>query len=86
MRRPMKKGTQAWNCYGNRNNRFLLVNYGFCFADNLYDSFECHATLDIKPENFAKPMPKDLLVELRTKSPYYEVAPENLQRLRFKAN
>jgi hypothetical protein len=31
MRKPMKAGTQAWNCYGNRSNIFLLVNYGFCF-------------------------------------------------------
>jgi len=31
MRKPMKKGEQAWNCYGNRTNLFLLVNYGFCF-------------------------------------------------------
>lgn len=86
MRRPMKKGTQAWNCYGNRNNRFLLVNYGFCFANNLYDSFECHATLQIKPEKFAKPVPIDLLVELRTKSQYEQMAAEDVQRLRFKAD
>lgn len=31
MREPMKAGTQAWNCYGNRTNEYLLVNYGFCF-------------------------------------------------------
>lgn len=30
-RRVMKKGTQAWNCYGNLTNKYLLVNYGFCF-------------------------------------------------------
>ena len=31
MRKPMPAGSQAWNCYGNRSNFFLLVNYGFCF-------------------------------------------------------
>ena len=40
-RSTMVKGSQAWNCYGNRTNVFLLVNYGFCFKDNLYDSVKC---------------------------------------------
>lgn len=31
IRHPLKAGTQAWNCYGNRTNRFLLVQYDFCF-------------------------------------------------------
>ena len=31
MRKTMKAGSQAWNCYGNRSNLFLMVNYGFCF-------------------------------------------------------
>lgn len=46
-REPMKAGTQAWNCYGNRNNEYLLINYGFCFQDNLYDSFTLHLRLDV---------------------------------------
>jgi hypothetical protein len=37
-RKVMPKDSQAWNCYGNRTNVFLLVNYGFCFQNNLYDS------------------------------------------------
>ena len=33
-----KKGDQLFNCYGRRNNRFLLLNYGFCMIDNKYNS------------------------------------------------
>jgi len=43
-RRDLMPGEQAFYCYGNRSNRFLLVNYGFCFKDNRYDSF----TLQLK--------------------------------------
>lgn len=32
------KGDQLFNCYGRRNNRFLLVNYGFCLRYNKYNS------------------------------------------------
>lgn len=46
-REVMRAGTQAWNCYGNRTNQFLLVNYGFCFKDNLYDSFKLRPRLDL---------------------------------------
>ena len=46
----MKQGTQAWNSYGNRTNLFLLENYGFCFKDNLYDSFEFHVRMDVDTE------------------------------------
>ena len=47
MRRPMKKGTQAWNCYGNRTNEYLLVNYGFCFENNLYSSYSFNVKLNV---------------------------------------
>ena len=46
-RTVMKAGTQAWNCYGNRTNNFLLVNYGFCFQNNLYDSYTFEVRLDL---------------------------------------
>lgn len=39
-RRTLQKGEQAFYCYGHRSNKYLLVNYGFCFQDNGYDSFE----------------------------------------------
>lgn len=39
-RGPLRKGEQAFNCYGNRCNRYLLMDYGFAFADNRYDSVE----------------------------------------------
>lgn len=47
MRKVMPKDSQAWNCYGKRTNDYLLVNYGFCFPDNLHDSFVFHVKLDI---------------------------------------
>jgi hypothetical protein len=47
MRRPMKKGEQAWNCYGNRTNSYLLINYGFCFQGNLYNSVQLMVKLDL---------------------------------------
>lgn len=40
-------GEQAFYCYGNRSNRYLLINYGFCFLGNRYDSFETRLKLDI---------------------------------------
>lgn len=43
----MSAGSQAWNCYGKRNNRYLMVNYGFCLVDNLYDSHVIHLRLDV---------------------------------------
>lgn len=34
----VKKGQQIYNCYGRRNNRFLLMWYGFALRENAYDS------------------------------------------------
>ena len=42
------KGSQAWNCYGQRRNLHLLINYGFCFQDNLYDSLELNLNLNFE--------------------------------------
>jgi hypothetical protein len=36
--RNMAKGEQIFNSYGRRNNRFLLLWYGFTFDGNKYDS------------------------------------------------
>ena len=36
-------GTEIMNCYGRRTNRFLLLHYGFCMTDNIYDSVRFHA-------------------------------------------
>lgn len=44
----MRAGSQAWYCYGNRTNSYLLVNYGFCFKDNLYNSVKFYALYDFK--------------------------------------
>ena len=57
----MEKNKQAWYCYGNRTNSYLLINYGFCFPDNLYNSFklEIKVCLDYSlysSENQIKPL------------------------------
>jgi hypothetical protein len=36
----LQPGDQVFYNYGNRTNRFLLLNYGFCFENNPFDSFE----------------------------------------------
>ena len=44
-RASLKKGEQAYNCYGNRTNRYLLIDYGFAFPDNSYDSVELYLNM-----------------------------------------
>jgi hypothetical protein len=46
-RRTLEPGEQAYYCYGDRSNRFLLMNYGFCFLGNRYDSYAVNVKLDI---------------------------------------
>jgi len=41
-RRELQPGEQAMYCYGHRSNKYLLVNYGFCFQNNGQDSMEFH--------------------------------------------
>lgn len=38
-RRTLQPGEQAFYCYGNRSNKFLLSNYGFAFLGNRCDSY-----------------------------------------------
>ena len=83
MRKPMKAGTQAWNCYGNRSNIFLLVNYGFCFQDNLYDSFKFMVRLDIDYKSIESPDGNDLLSKNFT---YRQDKEKSMQEIRLKRN
>lgn len=46
-RRTLHPGEQAYYCYGNRSNKFLLMNYGFCFPDNRNDSYSLRLKMDI---------------------------------------
>jgi len=48
-RATMKKGEEAFNCYGNRCNRYLLIDYGFAFANNHYDSVELYMNMGSEP-------------------------------------
>lgn len=54
-RKPMLKGSQAFFCYGNRTNIYLMVNYGFCFQDNLYDSYHVNVRLDLDTKTAIDP-------------------------------
>ena len=36
---PLKKGEQMPYHYGWCNNRFFLINYGFCIPNNIMDAF-----------------------------------------------
>lgn len=46
-RKTFEIDDQVFYCYGNRTNKFLLLNYGFCFPGNKYDSFEFPLRLDV---------------------------------------
>ena len=49
-RRQLQPGEQAFYCYGNRSNKYLLLNYGICFPGNRYDSYSVWTNL----KNFDK--------------------------------
>ena len=49
-REPMLPGSQAHFCYGKRPNKNLLVNYGFCFRDNKYDSYHINLRANLEDE------------------------------------
>ena len=40
-------GEQAYYCYGDRSNKYLLINYGFCIAENRYDSYQVYVSMEI---------------------------------------
>ena len=50
-RKPIKAGEQIFYCYDFNSNQYLLLNYGFCFPDNNYDSLEVPLRLDA-PKDF----------------------------------
>ena len=75
-RKPMAKGSQAFFCYGNRTNMYLMVNYGFCFQDNLYDSYHVNVRLDLDAK--AAIDPKKLQA--------YYGKEDNIQTIRLKRN
>eukprot|EP00347_Sterkiella_histriomuscorum_P010279 403376910 len=46
-----RKGDQLFNCYGLRNNRFLMINYGFCLRNNKYNSLGFKVFVNYKKNN-----------------------------------
>ena len=59
-RKTITAGEQVFYCYGNRTNKFLLLNYGFCFPGNNYDSYEVPLRLDTPIGEFFAPELVDL--------------------------
>jgi len=53
-RETMKAGQQAFFKYGDHSNKTLLVQYGFCIENNLYESYKFDVRLDL---NFSKDKP-----------------------------
>jgi len=47
----MKANSQAFISYGDRGNKYLLVNYGFCFPENRYETFKFNVRTDIKSKS-----------------------------------
>lgn len=60
MRRTIEPGEQIFYCYGNRTNKFLLVNYGFCYHGNGFESFEIPLRYDIFMDDLFSPEIVDL--------------------------
>ena len=52
-RRTIQPGEQVYNNYGNHPNKYLLLQYGFCFAENKHDSYEFYMKLDTPVEETA---------------------------------
>ena len=75
----MKAGEQAFNCYGNRNNEYLLINYGFCFPNNLYDSFTFHVKMDLE-------ITKDKPLVVSQMFAYSRYAKGKVQEIKLKSN
>ena len=49
--KTVKPGEQVFFCYGNRANRYLMNNYGFCYKDNECDMFEFNVRTDVDQKN-----------------------------------
>ena len=46
-RRTISAGEQIFYNYGNNKNGYLMLQYGFCFPSNKFDSFELRMKLDM---------------------------------------
>lgn len=57
---PVNAGSQLFNSYGSRTNKFLLVWYGFAYRDNLYDSVTLRLQAHFPPQ---LPKPKDIVLD-----------------------
>jgi len=68
-RRTIETGEQVFYCYGNRTNKFLLLNYGFSFPGNKYDSFEFPLRLDVPVDDLFAPEIVDLEWKSRLMQP-----------------
>lgn len=75
-RKTFETGDQVFYCYGNRTNKFLLINYGFCFPGNKYDSYE--VAVRIRSDFDKDPNPSEI-IDLNWES-------NSMQPIRLKKN
>ena len=52
---------ELFNSYGSRTNKFLLIWYGFCYQNNLYDSVTLR--LHVVFSHKKRPEAKDLILD-----------------------
>ena len=60
-RTPIRKGEQAFTCYGSRTNLFLLVSYGFALRGNLFDAEHFDVLLEVDSGKRAFPKLEQML-------------------------
>ena len=70
-RRTIQPGEQVFNNYGNHTNRYLLVHYGFCLADNRYDTYELRMRVDLSSEEYSCVELIDFLFQCRSVEKYF---------------
>lgn len=72
-RRTLMPGEQAYYCYGNRCNKFLLNNYGFAYIGNRYDSYSLRMKMrlnldELQPHKMVDFRGTDFTEEIRLKN------------------
>ena len=78
-RKSFDKGDQVYYCYGNRSNKFLLINYGFCYADNKYDSYEILVKKEFKEAIIEDEISIPVLLDQKV-----ELNENDTEKIRFK--
>ena len=70
-RKTFKPGEQVYFNYGDHPNRKLLLDYGFVYPDNNYDTFNFQMRLDSSIEDLSLPGMIDYTCEAKSCQPIY---------------